>query len=74
MHNLIQIDPGVHHGRPIIQGTRVPVERVLGELAEGSEVAEICKQYDLTTEQVRAALAYVQQILSSEEFVATVGE
>ena len=73
MAELIEINPKVHHGRPVIKGTRVPVERVLGELAEGAEVKDVCRQYDLTPEDVRAALAYAQQIIATEEFVATAG-
>lgn len=44
MDNRIEINPKVHHGRP--------VERSLGELAEGAEVKDVCQQYDLTPEDV----------------------
>ncbi|MCK4623727.1 MAG: DUF433 domain-containing protein [Phycisphaerae bacterium] len=74
MDNRIEINPRIHHGRPVIRGTRVPVERVLGELAEGAEVKDICEQYDLSPEDVGAALAYAQQIIATEEFVATTGK
>ena len=60
MEDRIEINPKVHHGRPVIRGTRVPVERILGELTEGAEVKDICEQYDLTPEDVGAALAYAQ--------------
>jgi len=60
MEDRIEINPKIHHGRPVIRCTRVSVERILGELAQGAEVKEVCKQYDLTAEDVRAALAYAQ--------------
>jgi uncharacterized protein (DUF433 family) len=61
----ITVDPQVVHGRPVLAGTRVPVEVVLGELAGGSTFEEVMGDYHLTNEQVRAALAYATQMLSS---------
>jgi uncharacterized protein (DUF433 family) len=43
----------------------VPVEVVLGELAGGSSFEEIMADYHLTREQIRAALGYAAQMLSS---------
>lgn len=34
----IIIDPEISHGRPVIKGTRVPVEIVLGSLAGGMDI------------------------------------
>ena len=53
----IVIDPAVRHGKPIIKGTRVPVEIVLGSLAGGMEIDEVMKEYDLEREDILAALA-----------------
>jgi len=61
----ITADPQVMHGRPVIEGTRVPIEVVLGELAGGSSFDEIADDYHLTIEQIRAALAYATHLLSS---------
>ncbi len=61
----ITVDPSIVHGRPVIAGTRVPTEVVVGELAGGSSFDEIRDDYHLTDEQIRAALAYAARMLSS---------
>jgi len=61
----ITIDPQVVHGRPVVAETRVPVEVIVGELAGGSSFDDVMQDYHLTDEQIRAALAYATQILSS---------
>lgn len=61
----VTVDPQITHGRPVIAGTRVTVEAVLGELAGGSSFQEVMDDYHLTDEQVRAALGYATQMLSS---------
>ena len=63
----IIIDPAVRHGKPIIKGTRVPLEIILGSLAGGMEIEEIVKEYDLQKEDVLAALAYAAQVIAGEE-------
>jgi uncharacterized protein (DUF433 family) len=63
----IVIDPAVRHGKPIIKGTRVPVEIILGSLAGGMEIDEITKEYDLDREDVLAALAYATRMIAGEE-------
>jgi uncharacterized protein (DUF433 family) len=66
----VTVDPQVVHGRPVIAGTRVPVETVVGELAGGSSFEEIRQDYHLTDEQIRAALGYAARMLSSTEVYA----
>ena len=61
----ITVDPQVVHGRPVISGTRVPVEVVLGELAGGSSFEEVIEDYHLEIEQIRTALSYATQMLRS---------
>jgi uncharacterized protein (DUF433 family) len=47
-------DLTINSGRPIIEGTRVFVDRLIGHLESGMTVGEICHEYDLTPEQVMA--------------------
>ena len=47
-------DPTINSGRPIIEGTRVFVDRIIGHLESGMSVAEICNEYDLMPEQVKS--------------------
>ena len=56
----IQIDPAVCHGKPFIQGTRVPVSIVVGSLAAGMTIEEVQREYDLTQEDTQAALAFAE--------------
>ena len=66
----IAIDPAVRHGKPIIKGTRVPLEIILGSLAGGMEIDEIVREYDLQKEDVLAALAYAARVIAGEEITA----
>lgn len=66
MNDKIVIDPGIHHGQPVIRGTRVPVARILGGLAGGMTVEDITRAYDVTVEDVRAALEYARELIEQE--------
>ncbi len=54
----IAIDPEVMGGKPVIKGTRVPVQVIVGSLAGGDSIEQVCEGYQVTEEDVRAALAY----------------
>ena len=54
----IAIDPAVRGGQPVIRGTRVPVDVILGALAAGERTEDLCHAYGLCEEQVRACLAF----------------
>jgi len=64
----IIIDPHIKGGKPVIKGTRLPVEIVLGSLAAGMNFKEICKAYMITLEDIKACLAFSAQILNEEKF------
>jgi len=63
----IIIDPEIRHGRPIIKGTRVPVDIILGSLVGGMEIEEIAKEYGIEKEDVFAAIEYAAKIIAKEE-------
>ena len=48
--------PPIAHGRPIIRGTRLPVSIVVGSLAGGMTFEEVQREYDITADDIRAAL------------------
>jgi uncharacterized protein (DUF433 family) len=52
----IVIDENIRHGKPVIKGTRVPVEVVLGSLAGGMSYQEICEDYGITEEDIKTAI------------------
>ena len=67
MHERIVIDPGIQHGKPIIRGTRLPITRIIGGLAGGMAVEEVCREYEVSEEDVRAALEYANEVIDTEE-------
>ena len=66
MNNRIVIDSEVQHGKPVIRGTRVPVVRIVGGLAGGMSVDEVAHDYEISVEDVHAALAYAADLIESE--------
>jgi uncharacterized protein (DUF433 family) len=67
-HARIEISPDVMVGKPVIRGTRIPVELVLHKLAAKVPVAEILRDYPrLTEDDITAAVAYAADALSTEE-------
>ena len=66
MNDRIVIDPEIQHGKPVIRGTRVPVVRILGGLAGGMTFEEICREYDLTADDIRAAVQYAEELVEQE--------
>ena len=66
----ITIDPEIMMGKPVIRGTRITVELILRKLAEGAAEADLLEDYPhLTTEDVRAAVAYGAASVAHEEVV-----
>ena len=63
----ITADPGILVGKPIIRGTRLAVEFILGLLSEGWSEADISKNYKLSQDQIRACVAYARERLSEEK-------
>jgi uncharacterized protein (DUF433 family) len=46
-------DPAINSGRPIIEGTRVFVDLIIGHLESGMSILELCQEYELTPAQVK---------------------
>jgi uncharacterized protein (DUF433 family) len=68
IEDRISIDPRVCHGKPVIRDTRVPVSVVVGSLAGGMSFEEIEAEYDVTREDIRAALAFAGALVQEESF------
>jgi uncharacterized protein (DUF433 family) len=67
----IEINPQIMLGKPVIRGTRIPVEVVVRKLAQKITVAEILRDYPKLTEQdIQAALFYAAEVLSEEEILS----
>ena len=66
----IEINPAIMMGKPVIRGTRIMVELILRKLAEGASEGELVEDYPhLTTEAIRAAMAYGAASVAHEEVV-----
>lgn len=66
MHNRIMIDSAICHGKPIIRATRTPVSIVVGSLAGGMSFEEVQREYDLSIEDIRAALKFAGELVDQE--------
>ena len=70
MPGLIEINPDIMMGKPVVAGTRITVELILEKLAAGETIEQILAAHPrLTREGVLAALAFAAQTLHSDEFV-----
>ncbi|MFY9463368.1 MAG: DUF433 domain-containing protein [Candidatus Sungiibacteriota bacterium] len=67
----IIIDKNIRHGKPVIQGTRIAVEEVLGALAGGMTYREIEREYGVGNEGIRAAIGYAAGWFRGEEVMVS---
>ncbi len=59
----ISIDPRIHHGKPCIKGTRVPVSVIVGSVAEGHAWERIIESWpQLDLDDIRAALKFAARV------------
>jgi len=66
----IVVDPRIMVGKPVIRGTRVPVDAIIHRIAEGDGIREILEDYPkLTKEDVKAALEYAESLVRGEDVV-----
>jgi len=65
----IVVDPKVMTGKPVIKGTRITVDNILELLAAGMKPEEVAEEYNISLEDIRAALLYAAKVLSREEII-----
>ncbi len=69
-HERIEINPEIMGGKPVIRGTRVPVETVLRKLGAGMTHDAILADHPrLAREDVLAAQAFAADYLADEDLV-----
>jgi uncharacterized protein (DUF433 family) len=62
----IVTDPAILAGKPVVRGTRIPVELVLKHLAQDPDLGELFAAYPrLTLEDVKACLAYAGALVAA---------
>lgn len=60
-------DPAIMVGKPVIKGTRIPVERIIAHLANEPDLADLFAAYpELTEEDVKAALEYAHVAMTAQ--------
>ena len=70
VHDRIELNPKVMLGKPVIRGTRIPVELIVRKLSEGADEKALLEAYPkLTADDVHAALRYAADSLAHEEVV-----
>ena len=64
----IVVDPKIMLGKPVIKGTRLPVEIVIEKVAYGATPDDLRKDYPfLKEDDIRAALLYAAKRIANEE-------
>jgi uncharacterized protein (DUF433 family) len=69
----IEVDENRCHGKPVIKGTRVMVRTILGALAAGDSVDRIAQAYDITVEDVRAAVSFANGLVGEWDYLPAQG-
>lgn len=68
----IEINPKIMMGKPVIRGTRIPVELILRKLGEGASEDDLLDAYPkLTREDLRAAMLFAADTVAHEETAHT---
>jgi len=62
----IVVDKEIMHGKPVVRGTRVPVDIVVGSLAGGMTFEEVSAEYGVSREDILACLSYAARRVSEE--------
>lgn len=65
----IIIDEQILSGKPVIKGTRVPVDVLVGHVAAGDSVEHVAESYKLTKEDVLAALQFASKLVADQRIV-----
>jgi len=70
MKELIETNPEIMLGKPVIKGTRIPVELIVRKLGEGSTIEDLLDGYpNLSREAVMAALIYAANTIGNERLI-----
>jgi uncharacterized protein (DUF433 family) len=69
-HDRIEINPEIMGAKPVIRGTRIPVELILRKLGAGMTAETIMADHPrLAQDDIRAAQAFAADYLADEHFV-----
>ncbi|MEH2570021.1 DUF433 domain-containing protein [Bradyrhizobium sp. AZCC 2289] len=69
-HERIEVSPRIMDGKPVVRGTRIPVELVLRKLGAGMSPEAILADHPrLTRDDIQAAQAFAADYLADEDIV-----
>ncbi|MBI2175821.1 DUF433 domain-containing protein [Candidatus Woesearchaeota archaeon] len=69
----IVVDPKVMAGKPVVKGTRIPVDAILQRIADGMTIDEILLDYpNITRDDIKAALEYSANVVRGEDIIPEV--
>ena len=69
-HDKIAINPDVMLGKPVIKGTRIPVELIVRKLGEGAAFEDLLDAYpNLKKNDIQAALLYAAEHIGNETLI-----
>jgi uncharacterized protein (DUF433 family) len=57
---LVEVNPRVLSGVPVLRGTRMPVDAIIDNFDYGVSVAEISEQFELPVDRIEAVLSYAK--------------
>lgn len=70
VHERIVWDAKIMSGKPVVRGTRIPVETILRWLGKGVSIDELLAQYPtLSREDIHAAQTFAADVLADERIV-----
>ena len=67
----IIVDPSVRFGKPVVRGTRVPVDVLVARVAAGMEIKKVAEEYGVAEADIYNALTYAAQRLAEEQIWIT---
>jgi len=63
----IVTDPKIMFGKPVIKGTRIPIELILEKLADGENIEHLLKAYPrITEEDIKACISYAHHSVKND--------
>jgi len=58
--SLVEVNPNIQSGAPVLRGTRMPVSAIVDNFAYGVSIAEISEQFEISPDRVEAVLTYAK--------------
>jgi len=69
-HERIEINPKIMAGKPVIRGTRIPVDMILRKLGAGLSVEDVLSDHPhITPEDIQAAQTFAADYIVNDELV-----